>query len=281
MRGDRDAPLGWAGRVSGAAHGAAWWSLQRGDDCVIATAIHDGSGLRDEIAARIALPVEQRLREEDPYTGQAILDVPNHVIARRSRFEVDLNRSESDAVYLEPSRCWGLQPWTRPPDAAMIERSLRLHRAFYAMMGQWTDEVAAAHGRFVVLDVHSYNHRRDGPTAPATPRHAAPDINIGTHSMPRAQWAFLLDPLVESMRAFDFRGRRLDVRENVAFEGRGELTRFVHARHPGKGCAIAFEFKKFYMDEWTGEPDPAELAAMRALVTHVAGVARELLGRGR
>ena len=79
------------------------------------------------------------------------------------------------------------------------------------------------------------------------PQDKAPDINIGTFSMPRDDWGFLLDPLMEEMRRFDFNGRELDVRENVAFQGKGEQTRFVHDRYPGKGCAIALEFKKFFM----------------------------------
>ena len=258
-----------------------WWTMQRGDDLVVATAIHDGSGLRADVEAAIALPSPQRLREEDPHTGQAIAGVPTHVVAHRSRFEIDLNRAEADAVYLAPEQCWGLQPWRQPPGARMVDVSRRMHRAFYAMLGQLFDEIMTSHGRFLVLDVHSYNHRRDGPDAPPMPQEAAPDINIGTHSMPRESWSFLLEPLIDAMRAFDFRGRRLDVRENVAFEGRGELARFVHERYPRHGCAIALEFKKFYMDEWTGEPDPAELAAMRAFITHVANVGRRVLQQTR
>ena len=137
--------------------------------------------------------------------------------------------------------------------------------------------IAEAHGRFVVLDVHSYNHRRNGPDGPDMPQAEAPDINIGTHSMPRERWAFLLDPLMEAMRGFDFLGRKLDVRENVASQGRGELARFVHARYPDSGCAIALEFKKFYMDEWTGEPDRAALPAMRGFIRHTADACRRLL----
>ena len=125
--------------------------------------------------------------------------------------------------------------------------------------------------------MHSYNHRRDGPDGAPTPQAEAPDINIGTFSMPRELWAPLLDPLIEAMRAFDFNGRRLDVRENVAFQGKGELTRFVHERYPGRGCAIAIEFKKFYMDEWTGVPDPAELAAMRGFIDTAARAAADAL----
>ena len=254
-----------------------WWTLQRSDGAVVATAIHDGNHLRPEVADAIALSQAERLREEDPFTGQAIVDVPTHVIAGLSRFEVDLNRAHGDAVYLAPAQCWGLQAWRQPPGDALVQRSRRIHRAFYAMLGQLLDEVADAHDRFVVLDVHSYNHRRDGPQAAPMRAQDAPDINIGTHSMPRARWASVLDPLMESMRGFDFLGRRLDVRENVAFQGKGELTRFVHQRYPQAGCAIAIEFKKFYMDEWTGEPDPRELQAMRAFINHAADASRALL----
>jgi hypothetical protein len=127
--------------------------------------------------------------------------------------------------------------------------------------------------------VHSYNHRRDGPEGAPTPQDEAPDINIGTFSMPREQWAWLVDPLMESMSGFDFNGRRLDVRENIAFEGRGEQTRFIHQRYRDSGCAIALEFKKFFMDEWSGAPDPAEVAAMRAFVANIAATAERMLAR--
>ena len=261
----------------GAAAPLPWWTVRRADDAIVATAIHDGSDLRPEVAAAMVLPEDERLREEDPFTGHAVGDVPTHVIPHRSRFEVDLNRAEDEAVYLTPDQCWGLQVWRSPPEPEVVEASRRYHRAFYTMLADLLDGVAAAHGRFVVFDVHSYNHRRNGPGGPAMAAEAAPEINIGTHSMPRAQWAFLLDPLMQAMRGFDFNGRRLDVRENVAFQGRGELARFVHARYPGTGCAIALEFKKFYMDEWTGLPDHDALPAMRAFLRQSADVARGLL----
>ncbi|HUE79391.1 MAG TPA: N-formylglutamate amidohydrolase [Sphingomicrobium sp.] len=240
-------------------------------------AIHDGHGLRAEAADRMALPDADRLREEDPFTGQAIRGVPTHIIAHRSRFEVDLNREPETAVYRTPEQCWGLNVWRSPLEEEVAEQSLVYHRRFYAAVAGVLDEMAADFPRFVLLDVHSYNHRRDGADAPPTPAEEAPEINIGTFSMPRADWAWLLDPLMQAMRDHDFGGRHLDVRENVAFQGKGELTRFVHQCYPGKGCAIAIEFKKFYMDEWTGEPDPAALDHMRGWVSHVAAVARGLL----
>ncbi len=218
-----------------------------------------------------------RLREEDPFTGQAIVDVPTHIIAHVSRFEYDLNRAGAEAIYQTPQQAWGLDIWHAPLAEDVVRRSYDLHGAYYRMLGQLLDDVAASHDRFVLLDIHSYNHRRDGPHgAPSDPA-AAPDINIGTFSMPRALWAGVMDPLIEAMAGFDFNGRRLDVRENVAFQGKGEQTRFVHERYPKQGCAIAIEFKKFFMDEWSGEADPAELDAMRRFIAFTAATARELI----
>lgn len=257
-----------------------WWTIQQGPGPVVATAIHDGHELRREVAEAVALDDRTRLREEDPFTGEAVRGVPTHIIVHRSRFEFDLNRSTDGAVYETPEQCWGLKLW-KPGEPApeLVRRSLALHADYYRMLGQLLDALAARHERFVLIDVHSYNHRRDGPDADPTPQEQAPDINIGTFSMPREQWAFLLDPLIEEIRAFDFNGRRFDVRENVAFQGKGEQTRFVHERYPGRGCSIAFEFKKFFMDEWTGEPDRREIDAMRKLIARLAAAAEEILSR--
>lgn len=256
-----------------------WWAHQRGPGPVVATAIHDGHLVSPAALAELALDEAGRLREEDPFTGEALKDLPTYTIACRSRFEVDLNRSRDTAVYRTPEQSWGLRVWQTEPSEAICREALAYHDAYYAHIASVLDDVARQHPRFVLLDVHSYNHRREGADAAPTPQADAPDINIGTFSMPRDDWVFLLDPLIATMRGYDFAGRTLDVRENVAFQGKGEQTRFVHERYPSKACAIALEFKKFYMDEWTGEPDPRELAAMRGLLKHVADVAAALLAR--
>ena len=255
------------------------WTIRPGPGRIVATAIHDGHDLRPEVAEAVALDDAERLREEDPFTGQAVLDVPAHAIVHRSRFEFDLNRPADGAVYCTPDQCWGLELW-KPgePNDALVQRSLDLHANYYRELGQMLDGVAEHHPRFVLLDIHSYNHRRDGPGGAPQLQEEAPDINIGTFSMPREHWAFLIDPLMEALRGFDFNGRTLDVRENVAFQGKGAQTAFVHERYPERGCAIAVEFKKFFMDEWTGEPDPAELAAMRRFVAFMAETSDRLLG---
>jgi hypothetical protein len=256
-----------------------WWTTIRGPGPVVATAIHDGHELRSEVAKAMLLSESDRLREEDPFTGGAVTGVPTHIIVHRSRFEFDLNRGSEGAVYQTPDQSWGLDVWKEPPLQSLIQQSLKIHSAYYQMLGSLLDDIAAQHRKFVLIDVHSYNHRRNGASAEPTRQEEAPDVNIGTFSMPREEWAYLLDPLMEAMGNFNFNGRHLDVRENIAFQGKGEQTRFVHERFPGQGCAIALEFKKFFMDEWTGEPDQAEVRSMRDFITFSAGVAADLLER--
>jgi N-formylglutamate amidohydrolase len=220
-----------------------------------------------------------RLREEDPFTGRFIAAVPTRLVVHRSRFEVDLNRERSSAVYRTPEQAWGLQVWKQPVDDAFVERSLSLHDHFYDEMRALLAGIEREHGAFVLLDVHSYNHRRDGATAPPTPSAKAPDINIGTFSMPVARWNPVLDALADSIRAFDFRGRRLEVGFNVAFEGRGALTRFVHQNFPQTGCAIAMEVKKFFMDEWSGAPFAEDIDALQQMIAQLLPVLQSALRR--
>ena len=258
----------------GATHGLAihagsesLWSVERAASPLIGTAIHNGHALRDEVSSVMALDGAQRLREEDPFTEYTIRDVPNRVVFHRSRFEIDLNRDAPGAVYLRPDQAWGLKVWSSQPEGALVGRSLDVHAAYYAMLQQLLSGIADEYGQFVLLDIHSYNHRRDGPGAAPTPEDNAPKINIGTFSMDRERWAHVVDPFIESLRSYSLRGKSMDVRENIAFQGRGEQTRFVHASFAATGCAIAIEFKKFFMDEWTGEPDAEALQALRAMIT--------------
>jgi hypothetical protein len=99
--------------------------------------------------------------------------------------------------------------------------------------------------------------------------------------MDRRRWGYVLDPLIERLGEIDVRGRRLTVGENVAFQGKGEQTRFIHEKFPETGCAIAIEFKKLFMDEWTGVPDKGELAALRAMVRAVIPLLEDIVVRAR
>ena len=242
------------------------WSVDRADSPLIGTAIHNGHSVRGDLVGLMALDEAGRLREEDPFTEFTIRDVPNRIVFHRSRFEIDLNRNREGAVYLKPEQAWNLDVWAQTPSDELVAASLRVHDAYYAMLAQTLSAIEAEFGSFVLLDMHSYNHRRNGPDAEPTSVVDAPIINIGTSSMDRNRWSDVLDPFLDSLRSFQFRGQGMDVRENVAFQGKGEQTRFVHQNFPLSGCAIAVEFKKVFMDEWTGEPDREALVALRRMI---------------
>ena len=254
------------------------WELFEGDSPLAATAIHAGHTLRDEVAAIMQLKELDRLREEDPFTDQWTTVADTRLIGRRSRFEVDLNRPREQAVYIEPEDAWGLHVWREKPSLEIIKRSLLEYDAFYAEVRRVLSGLEGRFGRFVVFDLHSYNHRREGSRGPIADPASNPEVNVGTGTMDRERWAPVVDRFIAELRSVDFLGRHLDVRENVKFFG-GQFPRWIHENFPESGCAIAIEFKKFFMDEWTGQPDPAgkQLAAIRqALAATVPGVLEAL-----
>ena len=124
-----------------------------------------------------------------------INDLQNHIIVHRSRFEIDLNRARDVAVYVRPEQAWGLNLWREQPSNVAIERCLAVHDSYYAMLDGCLRGIEAQCGSFVVLDVHSYNHLRAGPTADATHPDSAPEINIGTFSMDRDRWGSIDCPI--------------------------------------------------------------------------------------
>ncbi len=252
------------------------WTIKQGPGPIIAVANHNGHALRDEVAEIMALDEATRLREEDPYTGEWAELAPTCLIAEHSRFEVDLNRPRDTAIYLTPDDAWGLEVWKQQPPSALIETTLAGYDAYYRALKKLCREKQAQHGTFVVLDLHSYNYRREGPGGPPADPEGNPEVNIGTGTMDRARWGDLVDRFMGDMRRSDVCGRTLDVRENVKFVGR-QFPKWVHTHFPETGCAIAVEFKKFFMDEWTGELDRRMHAAIgQAIASTFPGLEQEL-----
>ena len=264
---------GFAHRADARHEGNMTFLLDEGDGPIVATAIHDGHVLRAEIANMIKLDDETRRREEDPHTSRLAAVVPTRLVARRSRFEVDLNRPRDRSVYVRPEDAWGLAVWREPLSEEQIARSLQEYDAFYATLERVLRERELRYGRFVVLDLHSYNHRRDGADAPSADPATNPEINIGTGTLDRARWAKLVDRFCRELAAA---APVPDVRENVRFQG-GYLSRWVHETFRDTGCALAIEVKKTFMDEWTDQVDEARLEALvTALASTLPGLTEEL-----
>ena len=245
-------------------------------DQVVAASVHAGHEVRPEVAQELSLPEADRLREEDPFTDVIASAVPSRMITHRSRFEVDLNRPRREAVYRIPEGAWGLDIWrdeVLPDD--VWRGSLAVWDEVYAALAVKLDEVAAR-GPFVLLDVHSYNHRRDGADADPAPEACNPEVNVGTASVDRSLFGPLVERFVRDLADPGLGCGAVDTRENIAFEGR-QLAWWVHDRYPRVGCVLALEFKKSWMDEWTGVPDQGALdCAVRNLRATLPGLHEEL-----
>ena len=252
------------------------WHMVRGDGPIVAAAIHNGHDVRPEVSRLLALDDQTRLREEDPFTESWTSIAPTQIVGLRSRFEIDLNRPRNRAVYLTPEDAWGLQVWRHPPSREIVDRSRALFDAFYRTMRHTLRDLTKHHGRVVVLDLHSYNYRRAGPDAPSADPALNPEVNVGTGTMDRRRWARLVDRFLEDLRNFDFLGRRLDVRENIKFFG-GNFPAWIHKTFPETVCVLSLEIKKFFMDEWSGEPYYDQIAVIgKALEGTVPGVLEAL-----
>lgn len=252
------------------------WLERTGGGPIMATAVHAGHAMRRELAPLLAIDVASRSREEDPYTDYWARAVPTWLVPTRSRFEVDLNRSRDESIYTEPEMAFGLHLWRKALPQSAISRSLEEYDAFYAELADVLDTMLEHHRRLVVLDLHAYNFKRDGPDAPPAPPDANPEVNVGTGHLDRRRWGALVDRFMADLRAFDFLGRSLDVRENVKFRGR-ELSHWIATRYAGDVGVLSVEFKKFYMDEWTGVGRIQQIQAIRdALQSTVPGLLRSL-----
>ncbi|MCJ7582926.1 MAG: N-formylglutamate amidohydrolase [Candidatus Aminicenantes bacterium] len=257
-----------------------FYKWTEGHEPLLAVAVHNGHELRQEVDQIIALEDESRLREEDPYTGMLTTVAQNQLVVYRSRFEVDLNRPREKAIYISSEDAWDLKVWKEPISDEIITRSLKEYDRFYARLHKICSRLEKTFGRFAVLDLHSYNHRRQGPEVPPEDQEQNPDVNIGTGTLNRDQWTNLVDRFTLDLRAFNYLGRSLDVRENVKFKG-GHLVRYIHDSFPNSGCALAVEFKKFFMDEWTGKVDDRQLRTLReALLSTLPGIVEELSRTG-
>jgi hypothetical protein len=252
------------------------WKFIGENSPLVATAIHAGHALRAEVVSIMQLSEADRLREEDPFTEAWTEVAGTRIVGLHSRFEVDLNRPRQKAIYLEPEDAWGLQVWREKPSPDIVAGSLAQYDAFYAEVRRVLTGLEQQFGRFIVFDLHSYNHRRAGPAGPAADPAENPEVNVGTGTLDRSRWGPVVDRFIKDLGSFDFLGRHLDVRENVRFFG-GQFPRWIHQTFPETGCALAIEFKKFFMDEWTGEPDLVQINIIReALQSTVPGVLEEL-----
>lgn len=240
------------------------YTIQRAEVPIIATAIHQGHRIATPLRGYMHLQEHERFREEDPYTAYLANLPVNAVIVETSRFQVDLNRRREKAVYQGPEDAWGLTVWQPALPEVIIERLLEGYDQFYRDMDRLLQEVLTLFGKFVVLDIHSYNHRRAHPDDSASICEN-PEINIGT-GYNYEKWRPLGRCFASFLAHHRFENQFLDVRENVKFKG-GGFSEWINRHYGEYGCVFSLEFKKTFMDEWTGLVDIPHVNHIHSMLT--------------
>ena len=258
-------------------HAGPPWDLLIGEGPVLVTAIHAGHTIRPSLQPWSMIEETERLREEDPLTDNFLPAGDTVLRANRSRFECDLNRPIERCITTDPAETWGLRVWDEKLPKAEIEASHALHRHFYDLIAERIEAMIATHGEVLVLDLHSYNHRRGSPNARPAPPQGNPDIDLGATTLDHETHGGLLSAFAEGLASRPLRGAMPDVRVNVRWKDGGNFPEWLHAKYGAKACVITLEYKKVFMDEWTGKADILALQDLREGFHAGLGKARDWL----
>ncbi|MDP3113999.1 MAG: N-formylglutamate amidohydrolase [Candidatus Cloacimonadaceae bacterium] len=232
----------------------------------LALAIHSGHHLPEELLSISGIGKAERFREEDPYTDRIAELFPNRILPRSSRFAVDLNRVRDKAIYIVPEDCWGLKVRRTPiPDDVLLKLQID-YDDWYKLLKYQIDRLLAIHPFLLVLDLHSFNHRRGGKDAPPDPQIKNPDIIIGRSNLDHKHYP-AAQSLCDLLSSASFQGGTIDCRSDVKFTG-GYLSRWLNHHYSDRLICLAIEFKKIFMDEWSGELFAPAFEELKSLFFH-------------
>jgi len=214
------------------------------------TAIHAGNRIREDLQDVVEVSLADRYREEDPGTEEFIKDFPIQIVARDSRFEYDINRASDRAVYLTPDMAWRLNVWKRPLTQDEINISLAKHDEFHRLMDIVVDYLLQQNKNAIIFDSHSYCYQREERLPWYVDK--KPVINLGTESINQPVFGTMIKIFLDHLEKISINGRSISVAENEIFKG-GYLAKRFCTQHHDRLVVFAIEFKKIFMDEWSGE----------------------------
>ena len=222
--------------------------------------MHAGSRVRPDMLGIMEASVADRHREEDGHTDSFVAYFPIRIVARDSRFEYDLNREPERSVYSSIHGAFGIRVWKKKVTGRDREFTLGKHAEFHALIDLVTAWLLNHYDRILVYDMHSYCYRREKEQRWfEDPR---PEINIGTKAVNRDLFGPVIDAFKREFDGLTIEGRPVRLAENELFSG-GYLSRRLSRAHYDRVLVLAIEFKKMYMDEWSGELYDDRLLALK------------------
>ena len=212
--------------------------------------LHSGNRVRPDILEIMEVNSKERFREEDPYMDRFIRNFPMQLIARDSRFEYDLNWEKDYAIYEYGKKKWGLQVWKRPLTQEEVETTLRKYHEFHSLLDIVISHMLKNSSTVLLFDMHSFSYQRNERKNWWEDK--KPELNLGTRSVNRRLFAPQIDLFLKSISGSTLDGHPLRIAENELFPG-GYLTHKMALAYDEKVLVFAIEYKKIFMDEWTGE----------------------------
>jgi N-formylglutamate deformylase len=212
--------------------------------------MHSGQRVRNEIREFMGVDKADRYREEDPFMDRFIADFPIRILGRDSRFEYDLNINPYNAIYDFVKPKWGLRVWKEkiPEEERIL--SIKKHREFHELLEMVCSYLLLQNRHGLLFDLHAYCYQRE--TRQQWHKDERPEINIGTGPVNRE----IFEPAIRCFKSYihktEIHGHTLRINENEIFQG-GYLSRHLSRIYHDRLLVLALEYKKIFMDEWTGE----------------------------
>lgn len=235
----------------------------------VCTAIHDGHAFRDELKLKSLLSEYERWYEEDPFTGEFISSMPIVLTGLDSRFEYDLNREPSTAVY---DTAWGKKVWKKPLTKAEKQRSLKKHENYYKVTHALISKLEDLFDACVVYDMHSYNYKRWDRVVPV--------FNIGTSEIDNKRFGATAEAWREELAQIELPNGIENISAiNDTFYGKGYNLAYI-TKNFQNTLVLATEVSKIYCDELTGEPYPLVVRTLQdqfktAILNHAQSFIQE------
>lgn len=225
----------------------------------IATAVHGGHRIRDELLPLMALDEAGRLFEEDAATDEMIKGVPSAIWGLDSRAEYDLNRAPQDALPLTPEQFWGTRVYQEQPSESMNRRSMAKYNAFYRFIFSYVQALVTRFGGCVVYDIHSYNISRQVEKGFENP----PVFNLGTEQLDETKWRQQIDAWLKELSNIQVPDQVITAVENQVFFGRANFCRQLTEGFEDV-LVLPTEVSKIYMDEHSGVLNQPVLQALKS-----------------
>jgi hypothetical protein len=184
------------------------------------------------------------------------------VIGLDSRYEYDLNRPKDQSVYLKPFQSWGKKVWMHPPSKEELDISYQKYEEFYEILDYLVEQFAARFGKVLVLDVHSYNFRRQTYIGREK---TLPLFNLAASPQDQVKFRKILDGVARSLATLQLPGVATTVKENDIFKKDGAVATAIEKKYP-QTLVLPLEIKKIYMDERTGELNAEAVQTLRRAV---------------